>query len=183
MANTYKLVFAGPVGAGKTTAIQSLSDIDAVATEGRASDEVKRMKETTTVAMDYGLMKLLSGDQVRLYGTPGQKRFDFMWDILTENALGLVLLIKSDAPDPIADLRTFVSGFQNLIGESSLVVGITHTDTAGARTRRAVSRELRKLKLPPIAMDTDARNRHHMATLVKALIHSIDPSASRSRDE
>ncbi|MBP7567928.1 MAG: GTP-binding protein, partial [Burkholderiaceae bacterium] len=69
MTNIYKLVFAGPVGAGKTTAIQSLSDIEVVRTEANASDDVKTLKKTTTVAMDYGLMKLASGDQVRLYGT------------------------------------------------------------------------------------------------------------------
>lgn len=74
MTNIYKLVFAGPVGAGKTTAIQSLSDIEVVRTEANASDDVKTLKKTTTVAMDYGLMKLASGDQVRLYGTPGRAR-------------------------------------------------------------------------------------------------------------
>ena len=78
----YKLVFAGPVGAGKTTAVQSLSDIEVVSTESVATDETRRLKRTTTVAMDYGVMRLDNGDQVHLYGTPGQKRFDFMWDIL-----------------------------------------------------------------------------------------------------
>ena len=74
MANVYKLVFAGPVGAGKTTAIQSLSDIEVVRTEANATDEVRLLKQTTTVAMDYGRMNLPNGDQVRLFGTPGQKR-------------------------------------------------------------------------------------------------------------
>ena len=104
MPITYKLVFAGPVGAGKTTAIKSLSDIEVVTTEASISDGGRAIKPTTTVAMDYGLMKLASGDQVRLYGTPGQKRFDFMWDILSENALGVVLLVRADAPDPARGL-------------------------------------------------------------------------------
>src|SRR5690625_6233998 len=89
MSNIYKILFTGPVGSDKTTAIQSLSDIGVVSTEASASDDVKSLKPTTTVAMDYGLMKLPNGDQVRLYGTPGQKRFDFMWDILARDALGL----------------------------------------------------------------------------------------------
>ena len=58
MANIYKIVFAGPVGAGKTTAIKSLSDIEVVSTDASATDDVKLMKATTTVAMDYGLMRL-----------------------------------------------------------------------------------------------------------------------------
>ena len=102
MTTLYKIVFAGSVGSGKTTAIQSLSDIEVVSTEANASDEVRKLKPTTTVAMDYGLMRLDNGDQVRLYGAPGQKRFDFMWDILTENALGLVLLVNAAAQDPVA---------------------------------------------------------------------------------
>ncbi|MDO4724430.1 MAG: ATP/GTP-binding protein [Comamonadaceae bacterium] len=175
MANTYKLVFAGPVGAGKTTAIQSLSDIEVVRTEANASDEVRLLKQTTTVAMDYGLMKLASGDQVRLYGTPGQKRFDFMWDILTENALGLVLMIKASAPDPVADLRSYTQAFRPFIDKTSLVVGITHSESRSPQLRHSLSRTLLELGLPPTAMDTDARSRAHMAILVKALIYGIDP--------
>ena len=48
-------------------------------------------KRTTTVALDYGLMKLDAGERIHLYGTPGQERFDFMWDILTKGGLGVVL--------------------------------------------------------------------------------------------
>lgn len=175
MATTYKIVFAGPVGAGKTTAIKSLSDIEVVSTEANASDDVKILKQTTTVAMDYGMMKLASGDQVRLYGTPGQKRFDFMWDILTENALGLVLMLRGNAPDPVGDLRTYVNEFRPFIDKTALVVGITHSDEGGTQARQLISRELVEMGLPPCAMDTDARSRAHMATLVKSLIYSIDP--------
>ena len=175
MASIYKLVFAGPVGAGKTTAIQSLSDIEVVRTEANASDDVKTLKKTTTVAMDYGLMKLASGDQVRLYGTPGQKRFDFMWDILTENALGLVLMLRGNSPDPVADLRTYVTEFRDFIDRTSVVVGITHSAQGGWQTRQRVSRDLVAMGLPPTAMDTDARSRAHMATLVNARSYGIDP--------
>ena len=135
MANIYKLVFAGPVGAGKTTAIQSLSDIEVVRTEANASDEVRLLKQTTTVAMDYGRMNLPNGDQVRLFGTPGQKRFDFMWDILTENALGLVLMLNASAEDPVDDLRTYVTAFRSFIDSTALVVGLTHVENGSWDTR------------------------------------------------
>ena len=132
----YKLVFAGPVGAGKTTAVQALSDIEVVSTESVATDETRRLKRTTTVAMDYGVMRLDNGDQVHLYGTPGQKRFDFMWEILAETALGLVLLLKGDAADPVADLRTYVNEFRSFIDQTGLVVGITHAEAAAGRCAR-----------------------------------------------
>ena len=175
MTAVYKLVFAGPVGSGKTTAIQSLSDIEVLSTEARASDEVRAMKPTTTVAMDYGLMKLPGGDQVRLYGTPGQKRFDFMWDILTENALGLVLLINAAAADPLADLDTYLREFRTLIDRTAVVVGVTHTDEGDWTVRTRLIDRMQALGIAPCVMDTDARNRADMAMLVKALIYSIDP--------
>ena len=177
MANIYKIVFAGPVGAGKTTAIKSLSDIEVVSTDAAATDDVRLLKPTTTVAMDYGLMRLDSGDQVRLYGTPGQKRFDFMWDILTQNALGLVLMLSANAEDPVDDLRTYVGHFRQFIDSTALVVGVTHADVAGTGARAAIARELVQLGLPTTVRDTDARSRPHMAMLVRSLIFSIDPLA------
>ena len=73
MASVYKIVFAGPVGSGKTRAVKTLSDIEVVSTEADATDDVKNLKHQTTVAMDYGVMNLANGDKVRLYGTPGQE--------------------------------------------------------------------------------------------------------------
>ena len=175
MATSYKLVFTGPVGAGKTTAIQTLSDIEVVRTEAQTSDEVRKLKRGTTVAMDYGIMRLADGNRVHLYGTPGQKRFDFMWEILTEDALGLVLMLRGNVSDPVADLRTYVNEFRPFIDRTGLVVGITHTDVSRQPVRQAVSRELEVLGLPPLAMDTDARDRRHMALLVRSLIYTIDP--------
>mgnify|MGYP000211003806 CR=1 FL=1 len=67
-----KIIFSGTVGAGKSTAINALSDIPTVSTEAVASDETARLKRTTTVAMDYGVLNLPGGEKVMLYGTPGQ---------------------------------------------------------------------------------------------------------------
>ncbi len=185
MKTQYKIVFAGPVGSGKTTAIQSLSDIEVVSTEANASDDVKKIKKTTTVAMDYGVMKLGNGDQVRLYGAPGQKRFDFMWDILTENALGLVVLINAKATDPMAELRVYLDAFRTLIDATSVVVGVTHTDTqVDIAVRRRLSEGMVDMEIPACVMDVDARSRPDMAMLVKALLFSIDPFAgSQSASE
>jgi signal recognition particle receptor subunit beta len=90
-----KLVVSGPVGAGKTTFIGSLSEIPVVETDELASEDIG--KERTTVALDFGLLTL-DGVPIHLFGTPGQERFDFVWDILVEGALGLVLLVAGDSP-------------------------------------------------------------------------------------
>lgn len=173
---TVKMVVTGPFSAGKTQFIQSVSEIDVVATERKiSSDEERSVKNATTVAMDFGRITVDQDLVLYLFGTPGQKRFDFMWDILTENALGLVLMLRGNSTDPVADLRTYVTEFRDFIDRTSLVVGITHSDQGGWQTRQMVSRELVAMGLPPTAMDTDARSRAHMATLVKALIYGIDP--------
>ena len=64
----YKIIFSGPVGAGKSTAICTLSDIPPVATDVAASDDTRLLKATTTVALDYGVLKLQGGGRVHLYG-------------------------------------------------------------------------------------------------------------------
>lgn len=175
MASVYKIVFAGPVGSGKTRAIKSLSDIDVISTEADASDGVQHLKKQTTVAMDYGVIHLTNGDRVRLYGTPGQERFDFMWEILTENAIGLVLLLDGSAPNPIADLHAYVAAFRRIIDETSVSVGVTHLSWGDRTVVPAIAAELKVLGLPAVVMNVDARERSDMITLVKTLIYSLDP--------
>ena len=172
-ANTYKLIIAGPVGAGKTAAIRSLSDKGVVTTEEVASDDVSKMKKTTTVAMDYGVMKLDSGEQVRLYGTPGQRRFDFMWEILSENALGLVLLLNAQEPDPVADLDYYLDSFQPLIKGSALVVGVTHAENAPWDLHQKLSEFLINKGVAANVTMVDAREREAMRQLVRSLVYMI----------
>ena len=76
---TLKMVVTGPFNAGKTEFIQSVSEIDVVSTERKISSEIERIKETTTVAMDFGRITVDNEMVLYLFGTPGQKRFDFMW--------------------------------------------------------------------------------------------------------
>ncbi len=172
-AGTYKLIIAGPVGAGKTQAIRSLSDKGVVTTEEIASDGVGKMKKTTTVAMDYGVMLLESGEQVRLYGTPGQRRFDFMWEILSENALGLVLLLNAEEPDPVEDLAYYLESFQPLIKGSALVVGVTHAENAPWDLHQRLSDFLVSKNIAANVTMVDARERSQMQQLVRSLVYMI----------
>ncbi|MET0055955.1 MAG: ATP/GTP-binding protein, partial [Candidatus Thiodiazotropha sp. 6PLUC10] len=121
----FKIIFSGPVGAGKTTAITTISDIAPVSTDELATDMTRSRKNGTTVAMDYGLIKLQDNEQIHLYGTPGQERFDFMWEILTQGGIGLVLLISNQRPDPFRDLHFFLNAFKEFIAQGKVVVGVT----------------------------------------------------------
>jgi signal recognition particle receptor subunit beta len=122
------ILFTGPMGAGKTTAIQSLSEIEVVRTEANNSERHVVDKATTTVALDYGEILVGAQEKVRLYGIPGQRRFNFMWAILKKRAKGMILLVNSDAPDPIAELLFYLDEFRELYDRGGVVVGVTRSD-------------------------------------------------------
>lgn len=173
--SNYKIIFTGPVGAGKTTAISVLSDIEVIATDEQASDMTQNRKETTTVAMDYGLMKLEGGERIHLYGTPGQERFDFMWKILTQGGIGLILLLDNSRADPIQDMRFFLNAFDDFIKSTKLAIGVTRTDLANGPTLNDYHAELKKLGIIPPLFEVDARKRIDVVQLVEALLFSLDP--------
>jgi len=172
-----KIVFAGTVGAGKSTAIAALSDIQVVSTEENATDETAQVKQTTTVAMDYGVLQLPDGDKVMLYGTPGQERFSFMWDILAEGGIGLVLLVNNAGREPLDSLTGYLEAFRRFIASTSVVIGVTHMDTHPEPDLSAYRRKLRELGYfpAPAVFTTDARNRSDIAALVRALLFTLDP--------
>lgn len=119
-----KLIISGPVGAGKTTFIQSLSEIEVVNTDEVASEEIGKQK--TTVAMDFGKLTL-DDIPVYLFGTPGQDRFDFMWEVLCEGALGLVLLVAGDEPRSFAQARNILEFITSRIAVP-FIIGVTRQD-------------------------------------------------------
>ncbi len=89
-----KVVITGAFNTGKSAFIRAASDIAVVSTEKRITDNLSEVKETTTVAMDYG-QATVGGYLFHLYGTPGQPRFDFMWDILARDVDALLVLVDS----------------------------------------------------------------------------------------
>ena len=109
---TVKIVVTGPFSAGKTEFIQTVSEIDVVSTERKISSESERIKERTTVAMDFGRITVDDDLVLYLFGTPGQKRFDFMWEILSEGMLGFVVLIDSVRPETFREARMILDTFR-----------------------------------------------------------------------
>jgi small GTP-binding protein len=96
MTKLYKLVVTGAFNAGKTTFVKTLSEIEPVNTDKTTrSQGEKKIKATTTVALDYGKFRINYGSAIHLFGTPGQDRFDFMRDILAEEMHGFIFLVDS----------------------------------------------------------------------------------------
>jgi signal recognition particle receptor subunit beta len=176
MAHTdHKIIFTGPVGAGKTTAIASISDIDPIRTDEHASDMTQKRKSNTTVAMDYGMIRLGPKEKVHLYGTPGQERFDFMWEILTKGGIGLILLLDNTRPAPFEDMKFYVNAFQDFIESTRLVIGVTQMDANATPTIDDYVRQMKDLDISAPIFEVDARRRDDVSSLIQALLLSIDP--------
>ncbi|HEY5572927.1 MAG TPA: ATP/GTP-binding protein [Anaerolineales bacterium] len=107
-----KMVVTGPFNAGKTEFINSVSEIDIVATERKISSEIEKIKESTTVAMDFGRITVDEDLVLYLFGTPGQKRFDFMWEILSEGMLGFIVMVDSTRPETFREARRILETFR-----------------------------------------------------------------------
>ncbi|MBN1264237.1 MAG: ATP/GTP-binding protein [Anaerolineales bacterium] len=109
---TVKMVVTGPFNSGKTAFIKSVSEIDVVSTERKISAEAERIKETTTVAMDFGRITVDDELVLYLFGTPGQKRFDFMWEILSEGMLGFIVMVDSSRPETFREAKGILQTFR-----------------------------------------------------------------------
>ncbi len=109
---TVKMVVTGPFNSGKTEFIRSVSEINVVSTERKISSESEKVKETTTVAMDFGRITVDQDLVLYLFGTPGQKRFDFMWEILSEGMLGFIVMVDSTRPETFREARSILETFR-----------------------------------------------------------------------
>ena len=109
---TVKMVVTGPFNAGKTEFIRSVSEIDVVSTERKISMGTERVKDTTTVAMDFGRITVDNDLVLYLFGTPGQRRFDFMWEILSEGMLGFIVMVDSTRPETFREARSILETFR-----------------------------------------------------------------------
>ncbi len=109
---TVKMVVTGPFSAGKTEFIGTVSEIDVVSTEKNISAEAEKIKKTTTVAMDFGRITVDDDLVLYLFGTPGQKRFDFMWEILSEGMLGFIVMVDSARPETFREARSILETFR-----------------------------------------------------------------------
>ena len=135
---SFKVVVTGPFNSGKTEFIKTISDIPVVSTEKKITTEDSGIKSETTVAMDYGRV-LLNGDTIYLYGTPGQTRFDFMWEILSDEMDGFIVLADSTDPPSFPDVAELIDLFAGFVDVPHLVVA-NKTDVEGAARLNDVRR-------------------------------------------
>jgi small GTP-binding protein len=97
---TLKIVVTGAYASGKTTFINTISEIDRAVTEN------------ATVAMDFGRITVDESLVLYLFGTPGRRRFDFMWEILHEGMLGFVVMVDSTKPETFREGKSIIETFR-----------------------------------------------------------------------
>ena len=169
---TVKMVVTGPFSAGKTEFIRSVSEIDVVSTERKISSaREKTVKESTTVAMDFGRITVDDDLVLYLFGTPGQRRFDFMWEILSEAMLGFVVMVDSTRPETFREARSNLETFR-AYAPTPYVVAANKQDLSDAWEVEDMRHALRldsKVKLVPCT----ATDRDSVKSTLLELLYSI----------
>lgn len=174
---TVKMVITGAVAAGKTEFIKTISEIDVISTERKATDETSLIKKETTVAMDFGRIAIADDLVLHLFGTPGQKRFDFMWEILSEGMLGLIVLVDSTRPDTFRETSRIIDFFTSY-RKTPYIVVCNKQDVDNAWTTEDIKFSLRLPEgvkiLPCVAKDKEQVRRILLELLYTILDQSED---------
>jgi uncharacterized protein len=167
---SYKILVTGPFNSGKTQFIKTVSDIAVVSTEKKITTEDRGIKALTTVAMDYG-RTVLDGDTLYLTGTPGQSRFDFMWEILSSEMDGFIVLVDSTDPTSFPDAAELINYFSSMDSVPYLVAA-NKTDLPGAVKYTEVQRGTKvnpNITVMPCAATQKSSVRQVLLQMVKLL--------------
>jgi signal recognition particle receptor subunit beta len=173
MAEEHKIIFTGSMGAGKTTAISAVAGMRMLRTEA-ANTDASVAKATTTVGFDYGEIELPNGAVLRLYGTPGQRRFAFLWRVIARGALGLVILVDNSRPNPLEDLALYLDNFADLVKTGVVVIGVGRSETHPEPSLDAYYEflESRQLLLP--VFQVDVRESEHVLMMLDVLLNMLE---------
>jgi signal recognition particle receptor subunit beta len=169
-----KIVVTGPFAAGKTTVITTISEVAVVGTERDVSDETKAVKARTTVAMDFGRITFGGDLTLFIFGTPGQRRFEVMWEILSEGMLGFILLVNAADERSLDESIHILQTFREY-ADVPYVVGVTHMDEVGESNDDKVASIRAALELPD-EIETvvcDPREREDVKTLMLNILYGV----------
>ncbi|ABU59284.1 GTP-binding protein [Roseiflexus castenholzii] len=167
-----KIVITGAYAAGKTQFIRTISDIEPVSTDYSVTlEEERALKRETTVALDFGTIAINDRLSLYLFGTPGQERFDFMWEHLAIGALGYVVMVDSCRPAHFAETQRLMARFAE-ITDAPFVVAANKQDDEAALPPAYVRR---RLGVPPEApvLPCVARDRESVKRVLLSLLHLI----------
>src|SRR4051795_1817008 len=166
-----KIVVTGPFAAGKTTLIRTISEITVLSTEKDITDHTRSRKSETTVAMDFGRITIDRDLVLYLFGTPGQDRFDFMWEILGEGMLGYVLLVDASREDSLQEAAGILQAFRKM-AHVPFVVGLNRADSIDESLEREIRDALELEPTVPV-VPCDATDRESVKTVLLSLLYAV----------
>ena len=173
-----RLVVAGAPGSGKSTFVRTISEIEVIETERSATDNISLLKKKTTVAFDYGRFTFGSSLEMQIYGTPGQARFNFMWDYLIKSAHSYIVLVAAHRPNDFHYARQILS-YMNQRVKLPMIIGLTHTDCPGACSTEEIMARLGYMnqKNCPSVMNVNPNER---GSIIEVLIASMSLVVERT---
>jgi signal recognition particle receptor subunit beta len=166
-----KIVVTGPFAAGKSTLIRTISEITVLSTEKDITDETKSRKAETTVAMDFGRITIDKDLVLYLFGTPGQDRFDFMWEILGEGMIGYILLLDAQRPDSLDEAVGILAAFRRM-AHVPFAVGLNRTEGMEPGTEQRIRETLQLGDDVPV-LPCDATDRESVKAVLLALLYAV----------
>ena len=166
-----KIVVTGPFAAGKTTLIRTISEITVLSTEKDISDETRSRKSETTVAMDFGRITIDRDLVLYLFGTPGQDRFDFMWEILGEGMLGYIVVVDAARPDSLDEAAGILAAFRKM-ARVPFVVAMNRADGLAPEDEQRV-RDTLDLDAEVPVVPCDATDRESVKSVLLALLYAV----------
>jgi len=167
-----KMVVTGPFAAGKTEFISAISEIEVVSTEEKITNLPEELvKSATTVAMDFGRITVDHDLVLYLFGTPGQRRFDFMWEILSEGMLGFVVIVDSTKPETFREAKRILNTFQGY-AKTPYVIAANKQDQEDAWEPGDI-RIILRLNSGVKVLPCVALNRESVKSILLELLYSI----------
>jgi small GTP-binding protein len=166
-----KVVVTGPFAAGKTTLIRTISEITVLSTERGITDSTRRRKAETTVAMDFGRITIDRDLVLYLFGTPGQDRFDFMWEILGEGMIGYLLLVDAEREDSIEEAVAIHESFRRM----ARVPYVVALNRSAGDDNALVERVRSRLEIPGdvAILPCDATDKESVKNVLLALLYAV----------
>ena len=166
-----KVVVTGPFAAGKTTLIRTISEITVLSTERGITDSTRKRKAETTVAMDFGRITIDRDLVLYLFGTPGQDRFDFMWEILGEGMIGYLLLVDAEREDSVQEAASILGAFRTMARVPYVVAlnrasGDDHALVESVRSRLDVPSDV-------AILTCDATDNESVKNVLRALLYAV----------
>jgi uncharacterized protein len=174
VAKPLKIVVTGPFSAGKTTLIKTISEVAIVGTERDVTDETRAVKERTTVAMDFGRITFAQDLSLFIFGTPGQRRFEVMWEILSEGMIGFILLVRPDDDRSIEEASHILETFRDY-ADVPYVIGVSHLDQVDEPEEQVFGRIREALEVPEHVevLACDPREREGVKALMLQILFDV----------